>query len=278
MSSSISPLLTGAYQPIYVGVVISDVLYGIAFAQTVWYYRSYKKDRKMFQWLVGILWLIDTAHQCILNAVIWTSLIARRSQDIPTRLTIEQNWISTVIYVLPHRLKISLVFLSPVPGFSELGKSKLTFLIVPAVTAFGLSICMPVSTELTRKLMQSHSAYPVLNIQNVTSPLTASGVHLSKITVIVSPADHGVAISRGRLPYRYKLRSDYVLSSSPVKVCDYHRSTVLSCADYNDDYGDTPGIPLHQAAVLIYLLRLSRLSIRPIKQLGPGYPSFTGKA
>ncbi|KAJ7843269.1 hypothetical protein B0H13DRAFT_1449633, partial [Mycena leptocephala] len=54
---------------LYVGVLASTFLFGIATLQTYTYYIKYPKDRLIFKWLVGALWVVDTFHGvCIAHA------------------------------------------------------------------------------------------------------------------------------------------------------------------------------------------------------------------
>ncbi|KAJ7630351.1 hypothetical protein FB45DRAFT_915270 [Roridomyces roridus] len=54
---------------LFVGVVASAFLFGIATLQTYTYYDNYPKDRRVFKYLVGWLWIADLFHAiCIAHA------------------------------------------------------------------------------------------------------------------------------------------------------------------------------------------------------------------
>jgi len=51
----------------YIGVVVTAILYGVTTTQTLFYYRTYTKDRTSLKLMVSALWILDTVS-LIFNA------------------------------------------------------------------------------------------------------------------------------------------------------------------------------------------------------------------
>jgi len=76
------------------------------FAQVIWYYKTYPDDRWSFKIMVLLLFTVESIHECLASASVWSYLIVRGSKD-PLFL-LSSNW-GSVAMVIPAEICVILV-------------------------------------------------------------------------------------------------------------------------------------------------------------------------
>ncbi|EIN09264.1 hypothetical protein PUNSTDRAFT_67542 [Punctularia strigosozonata HHB-11173 SS5] len=77
------------YGPIFLGVVINILLYGIMTTQTYLYFATFRNDRLWMKVFVGVLFVADTANTVFDTVFLYERLIANYSTR---KLTIPHSW------------------------------------------------------------------------------------------------------------------------------------------------------------------------------------------
>ncbi|KZT25271.1 hypothetical protein NEOLEDRAFT_377206 [Neolentinus lepideus HHB14362 ss-1] len=85
-----SSVIVEEFRPLYIGAIISNMLYGVGSAQVVYYYSTYQNDEILLKCLVAILWIIDTVQQFFLNQAFWHYLVNRCYYSLSCLLA--SNW------------------------------------------------------------------------------------------------------------------------------------------------------------------------------------------
>ncbi|KAJ6629906.1 hypothetical protein B0H10DRAFT_1212747 [Mycena sp. CBHHK59/15] len=109
------PVLLAIARPYMISIMASTPLYGIAIAQTTYYYRTFPKDRKFVKIMVGILMALDTAHMaCIIKSSgDWLQVLVERAAPLlPMSFEISLYLTYTVICLVQCSYAIRLWILS----------------------------------------------------------------------------------------------------------------------------------------------------------------------
>ncbi|KAJ8085548.1 hypothetical protein PM082_004366 [Marasmius tenuissimus] len=72
MSVSIPKL----FGPVLIGALVGAILYGVTSVQTYFYYKNYSNDIKRLQYLVAIIWILDTAHVSLASICVYHYLVS----------------------------------------------------------------------------------------------------------------------------------------------------------------------------------------------------------
>ncbi|KAI0692569.1 hypothetical protein BC835DRAFT_1277494 [Cytidiella melzeri] len=83
---------SGRYGPIFIGMVINLLLYGIMITQTYWYFDTFKRDKIWMKLFVALLLICDTLNSAFDVSFVYIPLVADYG--------ITPNWSSTPALVL----------------------------------------------------------------------------------------------------------------------------------------------------------------------------------
>ncbi|KAF8717943.1 hypothetical protein AX14_012065 [Amanita brunnescens Koide BX004] len=70
-----APSIAPTMGAIYVGAMLTGILYGSTNVQTFLYYKSYPQDAMFQKWAVALLWILDTLHMVFTIIEFWHYLI-----------------------------------------------------------------------------------------------------------------------------------------------------------------------------------------------------------
>ncbi|KZP28483.1 hypothetical protein FIBSPDRAFT_1039600 [Athelia psychrophila] len=89
-----------AFGPMFIGFIVCSSLYGVSLAQTIFYYRSFPRDRKAMKLLVSAA---DFIHIILISDVFWQALVYSRLRSADASVSAEQSelpWLVTMSMVL----------------------------------------------------------------------------------------------------------------------------------------------------------------------------------
>ncbi|TFK49764.1 hypothetical protein OE88DRAFT_1662416 [Heliocybe sulcata] len=98
--------MTFLFIPVFIGFIISTVLYGTTCGQVICYYRRYSSDVLGMTSLVVFVWLMDTVQQFLMTDTIWYYLIYRCGGDTSSFST--ANW-AVIFHVIPTEIAVVIV-------------------------------------------------------------------------------------------------------------------------------------------------------------------------
>jgi len=164
----------------FIGVVLASILYGITTLQTIFYYRTYPKDRAGLKLLVAALWALDTLSLILVAHGVYTYLVIDFA-NIEDASAIVWSIASEPIVTSVIALTVNLFLIYRIWSLKKKWWPIATFLVIWALGPFAIGI---VAVWRTNSGIQSLSAVSELHWMAIAGDSLASSLDITIASIL----------------------------------------------------------------------------------------------